>query len=473
MRRRQRKGFGYYLRRLLFLALFISGAFYAGKIIYLKQQVLPVKKILADSVLKGRQFEAKVQQIESGNLRAYLLEEHSNPIISIRFLFQKAGVAHEPEDKGGLATLLSEMLTAGGGQYDAEAFKEICAEYGIKVSFSADADDFSGVLQFPSQYQDMAVKIFKSALYEPRYDESYFELAKTQQMMALKLQQERPEQVLNERFKQFIFAGHPYERQALGSQKSVFDLTVEDLENYRQAKLAQNNLLIGVAGDLSADKAVNLLQKLFGQLPKQTEIEISSPLIIETTGAEQNIDRQSAQAVVKFAAQGTFRDSIDFYPLYMANFIFGESGLTSRLNKTIREDKGLTYGIYTYLTISDEAALIQGSFSATPENLPQAKEILRQEWLKLGESGVSAEELAQAKKSLLASYNLRFAEIDSIASMLLAMQKYRLGIDFLDKRNDYIAEVSLQEVNAAAKKYFRTLPDMVYIGARTNVEEKK
>jgi predicted Zn-dependent peptidase len=53
------------------------------------------------------------------------------------------------------------------------------------------------------------------------------------------------------------------------------------------------------------------------------------------------------------------------------------------------------------------------------------------------------------------------------------MQKYNLGIDFLDKRNDYINEVSLQEVNAAAKKYFKTMPDMVYIGALPKIKEKK
>ena len=80
------------------------------------------------------------------------------------------------------------------------------------------------------------------------------------------------------------------------------------------------------------------------------------------------------------------------------------------------------------------------------------------------QDGVSSEELQQVKTSLINEFNLRFADINDISDMLVTMQKYNLGQNFLDKRNDYINEVELQEVNAAIKKYFRTLPDFVTIG---------
>ena len=88
----------------------------------------------------------------------------------------------------------------------------------------------------------------------------------------------------------------------------------------------------------------------------------------------------------------------------------------------------------------------------------------------MAEKGATQEELAQAKKSLLASYNLRFASTGDISSMLLSMQKFALGKDFLDKRNDYIEAVTLEEVNAAAKKYFRLKPDFVILGNITEEE---
>ena len=175
--------------------------------------------------------------------------------------------------------------------------------------------------------------------------------------------------------------------------------------------------------------------------------------------------------MTRLAARGTYRDSVDFYPLYIANYIFGESGLSSRLSKIIREREGLTYGVYTYLSNSDAVALIEGGYSSTPENFEKAKELLKKEWLKLGKEGVSTQELDEAKKSLLNSFYLRFATIDGISDMLTAMQKYNLGIDFLDKRNDYIRNVSNKDVNAAAKKYFNSIPDFVNIGV-DNLGEK-
>lgn len=463
---------GDYLWRLIIVALLLGGIFYYGPLFYARFQYLPIEQILASSPLKNRTFTATVQQIKGDNIKAYLLEEHANPIISISFAFQKAGVAHEPEDMLGLTTILSEMLTAGGADYDAKTFKDLCAEYGIKLEFATTADNFSGTLQFPKEFQEKAVELFRAALYEPQFDEAYLTLVKKRQLLALQLQKEQPAQLLADKFKQFVFAGHPYERNVLGTEESIGKINVADLESYRQEKLAQNNLLIGIAGDVTATETVQLLKQLFADLPIAAKTDELSPLEIEATGVKQAVSRQTAQNIARFATQGTFRNSVDFYPLYIVNYIFGESGLNSRLNKRIREQEGLTYGVYTYLVVKKAAALIEGAFSATPENFERAVEMLRQEWKRLGKEGISKQELAQAKEALIASYNLRFASTAGIADMLLAMQIYDLGIDFLQKRNDYINEVTLQAANAAAKKYFSAEPDLMYIGV-VDTKEKK
>ena len=72
----------------------------------------------------------------------------------------------------------------------------------------------------------------------------------------------------------------------------------------------------------------------------------------------------------------------------------------------------------------------------------------------MAEEGVTDEEFNNAKDYLLASYNLRFASIGDIAEILAAMQKENLGIDFLQRRNEYIRNIKLSEVNKVARKYF-------------------
>ena len=474
-KRAKPKGWGYYTIRLLFMiGLLFAAQMYGPHLwkYYNKPPKLPINNILSQSVLKNKKFNSTVQIIASNKLKAYLLEEHSNPIISVDFRFEHAGSSAETEEKGGISTILAEMLTAGAGKWSERQFKDICAEYGIKIGFSPSVDDFVGHIQFPRQYQQKAVALFQATMQQPHLPEDYLQVVQQQMLMQQKLQQERPEKVLMNKYKEFIFAGHPYERNPLGTAQSVTGITRDDLENFKQQYLAQDNLIVGIAGDINAEEASALLQNLFKTLPEKSSGEKLEPLDLTSDGTEYAVERKNPQAIAHFSAQGTFRNNVDFYPLYVANYIFGESGLNSRLSKEIREKRGLTYGIYTYLSITDAAAQIRGGFSSTPENFATAKEILRSEWLRLGQHGVTQKELDEAKTSMIASYNLRFAAIDEIASILTVMQKYKLGTDFLDKRNEYITKISLSEVNAAAKKYYNTLPDIVYIGAEKSEDIK-
>ena len=72
----------------------------------------------------------------------------------------------------------------------------------------------------------------------------------------------------------------------------------------------------------------------------------------------------------------------------------------------------------------------------------------------MGNEGISKNELAAAKNYLINSYNLRFADIGTLAAILASMQREELGKDFLQKRNLYIERITLDRVNRAAKEYF-------------------
>ena len=460
----------YYLKRLFVLLIAIAAGWQIG--IRCKDLgSINVEHILNESELKNKKFAAKVIKIEQGSLSAYFMEEHSNPIVSVNFVFRNAGSAHEPENKQGLALLASELLTEGAGKYDSQSFKTTAEENGVKLGFSISADDFGGAVAFPKENQSVAVDLLRSALYETSLNEEAAALKKQQLLTALKMQSENPQQVLANKFKEDIFAGHPYARNSLGKAEDIKSISVDEIRAFLQNSLAQDNLVVGIAGDLSEDEAKNLLTEFFNKLPEKSQNEALQKIEFNSSGAEYNTKLKTAQSQTRFVTKGTYRDSVDFYPLYLANYIFGESGLSSRLSKVIREKKGLTYGIYTYLTQKDAVALIEGGYSATQENFAAAQKLLLREWQKISKTGVTKQELANAKESLLNSFYLRFATIDGISDMLVLMQKYNLGLDFLDKRNDYIRQVSLEEVNAAAKKYFSEQPDFVNVGVE-NTEEK-
>lgn len=465
----RRRGFFYYLKRLLIMAVLAVFVFYIPQIRMHFRQIND-EKILFDSPLKNKTFSIPVKEVKAAGLSAYLLEEHSVPIVSISFEFKNAGYVHEDEEKQGLVQLLTALLLDGAGEYDAESFKDTCEEYGIKIGFDDSIDEFSGYLHTPRQNLRMALNMLNSVLQTPKFEKEFFELRKQQIKTAVKMSREKPQAILADEFAEFIFAGHPYARSELTKLETLDNIEESDLRDFMHTHLTKENLIIGFAGDLSVKEAQGILKNVFAKLPEKYEGEKMTELDLKLGGREHNIKHDSAQAISIFAVNGTRRNAVDFYPLYLANYIFGGSGLNSRISQIIREKEGLTYGISTYLVERDAVSMLRGTYSATRDNFPKAQKLLLDEWHKMAKKGVSEEELQQAKRALISSFNLRFASIGGIAEMLVGMQKYNLGRDFLEKRNDYIKAVTIREVNAAAKKYFTTKPDFVNIGVEK--EEK-
>ena len=114
----------------------------------------------------------------------------------------------------------------------------------------------------------------------------------------------------------------------------------------------------------------------------------------------------------------------------------------------------LTYGAYSSMILTDKANLLTVGFSSTKDNFEKAVSMFKEEWKNYAQNGFSKEDVDFAKDYLIASYNLRFASIAGIADMLVMQQKMGLGLDFLNKRNDYVKNVSVEAVNQALKKYF-------------------
>ena len=227
------------------------------------------------------------------------------------------------------------------------------------------------------------------------------------------------------------------------------------MHTFVKDRFAKDNLIIGIAGDITQDEAQRMIDRVFGSLPDKNNITFVRNAKTDFDGRNQNIEYPAGQNISTFAAAGLPRNDKNFYPLYVANYIFGGAGLNSRLSVAAREEKGLTYSIYSYLSLADKSPLIRGGFSSTADNYDEVRRILKEEMQRFADKGVSNKEVKDAKNYLMSSYNLRFASIGNLSDILMYMQRENLGIDFLQNRNKYVKNVSTKDVNAAAQKFFR------------------
>lgn len=445
----------------LILAAFVVGLGVLWKMY--KEREPDYKSILENSVLNNRHFSANVKEIQTkSGLHAYLMEDGVSPLVIISFKFLNSGLAYE-DSKIGRVNFLADMLTEGTKSLSPEEYQEFLQQNGIKVAFSADYDDFDGQFTFPILNKEKALFVFKETLYNPRFGLAEMNLLKARYAVAFAGQKESERERFADITRPILYADEPYSRNPLGDEEAIKNLTAADLAEFMKKHFSKDNLLISVAGAIDEKTAQDFIEMLFSALPNKSEkFYLDAPR--HKFSAEKYEEYQDfTQNRVMIAAKGVYRNDKDFYPLYIANFIFGGSGLTSRLNEELRGKRGLTYGAYTGLSIRDKDALISGSFTTSADKYQEAVKVVLAEWKKFGQKGVKKDEFLKAKEYLIDSFNLRFDSTMGIAAMLTEIQKYNLGKDFLRNRNDYIRAITFDEVNAAAQKYFNE--EFILIGA--------
>ncbi len=437
---------------LMIIALLLVLVF----VVYGYNKNFSLQSLVENSELNGRSFAGKVEEIVSPKslIKAYFMQQNEVPIVAVSFIFADTGSAYDDMGKKGIASLMASTITDGTMLKSADTIRDEIGIKGISISFGSSKDSISGSLVTPKEYLEDAMALLRDILIRPKFERKYLEVAKAQVIKALEVEKENPVKELSLANDKLVFGNHEYAQNPLGNKQDVLNISQADLRKFVKERLAKDNLYVGVAGDLTNDDAKFVVDEIFGGLRDKKQGKTIDNVELNFNQPVLEISRKDGQNIVSFTTEGTCRKCEDFYPLYIANHIFGGAGLNSKLNQKIREKEGLTYGAYSAMILTDKANLLTVGFSTTKDNFEKAVSMFKNEWKHYAQNGFSKEDVDFAKDYLIASYNLRFASILGIADILVMQQKMDLGLDFLSKRNDYVKGVSVEAVNQALKKYF-------------------
>jgi zinc protease len=388
--------------------------------------------------------------VSPGGVMAWLVRDHTNPIISMRFAF-RGGAGLDPKGRVGLANMAASLLDEGAGDLDSQAFQQQLEDLVITLRFRAGQDSFTGRLVTLAENRDAAFNMLAMALTNPRFDSQPVERIRSQLLAAIRQDTEHPGAIAGKTLFKTLFPNHPYGRPTDGLKDDVAAITQADLKAFTAERLAKNNLVIGVVGDIKAETLANLLDTTFGGLPGKAKPWTLPETTPQGAGRTIVIKKQVPQSSIIFAEKGLKRNHPDFYAAYIMNYVLGSGGFTSRLYNAIREERGLAYSVYSSLHPLDRAGLIFGGAGTANANVGETLRLLRQEWARMAKDGISEKELADAKTYLTGSYPLRFTSSGSIAAMLVGIQRDNLGIDYMDRRNGLIEAVSLDDANRTAR----------------------
>lgn len=411
-----------------------------------------------------------VKVTSPGGIEAWLVSDHINPIINLRFAFD-GGASLDPVGKEGLASMVSSTLDEGAGDFKSQAFQRQLEDLSITLRFDAGRDSFRGHLQTLTQNKEQAFNLMRLAINKPRFDTEPVERIRRQIMAGLRRDTQDPDTIASLTLSKELFPNHPYGRPVDGTLETIPGITPDDLRGFVKERLARDTLKIGVVGDITPEELGRRLDEIFTALPAASKSSQVNDVVADTKGRLKVVEMKVPQSSLVFAQKGLLRDDPDFYTVFVLNHMLGGGGFTSRLYDEVREKRGLAYSIGSYLYPLKHAGLVQGYGGTANARVGETLKVLKDEWRKMAEKGVTVEELQDAKTYLMGSFPLRLTSSGRIASLLVSMQREKLGIDYLNIRNKMISAVTLQDVNALAKKLLD--PDnmvIVVVGAPDGVK---
>lgn len=397
----------------------------------------------------------QIQQVtSSGGIKAWLVQEHSVPLIALRFSFE-GGSSQDPAGKEGVANFLTAMMDEGAGDLDHTKFQERMEELAMRMSFSDDADVMYGSFETLTANRDAAVDMLRLAVTQPRFDAEAVERIRKQLLSSLAFAAKSPDRVVLKEWSAMAFHGHSYGRPASGTPQSVAAITREDLVAYRQNTFARDTLRIAVVGDITAADLGTLLDRVFGDLPAKANLHPVNNAEPEAKEKLKIIEMDVPQSVVRFGMNGIARKDKDFMAAYVLNQILGGGGFASRLMEEVREKRGLAYSVYSYIQPMRRASIFAGGVATKNEAVAESINVIKQELARMAADGPTVTELANAKSYLTGSFPLQLDTNAKIANRLLWMQLEETGIDYLETRNQQIDAVTLDDVKRVAKRLLK------------------
>lgn len=400
------------------------------------------------------QAEIPIKEVTSpGGITAWLVEDHNIPFTALEIQF-RGGTSLEAPDKRGVVNLMTATLEEGAGKLDSRGFAEARDALAASFSFDAGTDSVGVSAQFLTENRDQAIDLLRKALIEPRFDQAAVDRVREQVLSNLRSNEKDPGTIASERFDLLAFGDHPYASSGDGTVDTVTALTRDDVVAAHKAALARDRVFVAAAGDITAEELGLLLDKLLGDLPATgSPLPGAAPWLLAPGVTVQ--DFPSPQSTVFFGQKGIPRDDPDFFPAFILNEMLGGGRFTARLMTEVREKRGLTYGIGTYIVNRDHADMLLGQFSASNDKVAEAIKVVKAEWDRIVSEGGTPEELEATKTYLTGSYPLRFDGNGPIASILVGMQMDGMPMDYVTTRNSKVEAVTMDDIKRVAARLFK------------------
>jgi zinc protease len=442
------------MRKALIFPLLIGLCHLAGAQPAAKKEAFKNLAPVSKEVLKVKLPKAQEVQLDNG-ITVLILEDHRLPQISISMDIRGGGGLLDPAEMKGLASLAASLMREGTATMSSKQIAEQVDQLATTIGANASnttmsaAYNMSGLSDNFDQWFALGVDIFL----HPSFPADEWAKLKQRTLIGLRQQRTNPSFLASERFNKSVFGGHPLSMIS-STPANIEVITPEAMKKWHDERLAPQNTVLGVVGDITAAEIVPKLKTAFASWKKTAYKPVQPPDAPPNPELHVSIVSRpgSVQTNIVLGNVGIDRRSPDYFAMTVMNQVLGGGG-SARLFNNLREDKGYTYGAYSGFS----AGMLPGAWQATSEVRTDVTEGAMREFFnelrRIRDEKVPAGELEEKKRAVVAGFALSLESPATLLNYAVQRKDYSLPADYWDTYPAKISAVTADEVQRVAQKY--------------------
>ncbi|MBR9989654.1 MAG: insulinase family protein [Gemmatimonadetes bacterium] len=388
-----------------------------------------------------------------------IVERHDLPVVDVRFIV-RGGASEDPPEHAGHAYMLGDLLDQGTERHSALEIAEQADTLGASLETRASWDSYAAALHVLTPRIEPALQLLADVMLNATVPDAELERGRSERLAAILQERDEPRTIATQAFNRHAYdPAHPYSAPLAGTRESIAAVGRADLMALRRAQFAPASAFLVLTGDIAADAALPLVERLFGGWTAQRTGaggDGRASMQQRTPGSAARVhivDRPAApQSELRVGRPGPARDTDDYFALLVANTVLG-GAFTSRLNMRLREEKGYTYGAGSRFAFRAGGGPFMASTAVATAATADAVDVIVTEIERMTDEAVPDAELERAKNYVVLGLPASFETTGNVAEHVVEVALYGLGRDYYGTYADHVRAVSAADVQAASARW--------------------
>lgn len=383
-------------------------------------------------------------------------------------LWVKNGSRNEDKINNGISHFIEHMFFKGTENRTALQIAEYIEDVGGQINAFTGKEATCFYIKALDSYLELSLDVISDMLFNSKFLEEDIEKEKGVIIEEINMSEDSPEDVLSDLHSAAIWGENSISLPILGTEETVKSFTRDQILEYISTYYIPENSVISISGKFDPQNIEKIVQKYFGVWNSSNKriTEYSKPKILSNNLFKK---KSIEQLHISLALPGIETGNEDLYTLLLLSNVFG-GGASSILFQKIREEKGLCYSIYSYMSAFVNTGVVNIYTGLNSKYAADAVSMIKEEICKFVKNGVSDDKLIKAKEQLKGSYLLGLESTSSRmfnnGKSVLFLNRINTPKDLIEKINR-INRVKLDEV--MQKTFAHGIINSAFVGENVDI----